>query len=413
MKQEAGKINSGKISNFEMAAEPTLVPRERISNLVLLLPGLSFLYLIHFSLFGIPTNVLEILIYAFAIAAWVAYPKWRTLHSAEIISLIIVAMVAIIGFVVSPDKHTALGIIKGWVVPLCLSYWMFSRALTEGTVTVMIRGMRAQGIGLAVLGLVQLIPAVATRWSVGVPETSQYLTVHRVVGLFNSPNALAMVLVLSLVASLVLLKRASDLWVVGVIGAAILATGSRGGVVAAILATVLWLLWSAGKKRLSLGVFATTLLLYNPIVLTFVALRHPDNADIRVHIWQKSWGLITSHPIFGIGLTSFHDTFQQFTLHQPNFDEFITPYAVHPHNIFLYTWLLFGLAGLVGLVGLIGIAVRSAYRRKSATAALGAVLLMAFVILGMVDNSLWKNDLVIWFAAALTLAFHSSPNNQT
>lgn len=110
------------------------------------------------------------------------------------------------------------------------------------------------------------------------------------------------------------------------------------------------------------------------------------------------------HPIFGLGLQRFYDAFHAFTLHQVNFDEYITPYAVHPHNILLYTWFLFGLLGLAGLIfGLVRVLLY-AYRRTTPQTTIGAVLIMAFIIQGMVDNNLWKNDLIIWFVVSLLLA---------
>ena len=126
--------------------------------------------------------------------------------------------------------------------------------------------------------------------------------------------------------------------------------------------------------------------------------------DIRVSIWQKSWELAQQNWLFGIGLGNFQNKFEEYTLHQINYDEFITPYAVHPHNILLYIWLSFGILGLIGFGYLIFMALRSAIYQKTAWAAIGGVLILTMLIHSMIDMTIFKNDLIIWFVVALVLA---------
>jgi O-antigen ligase len=232
--------------------------------------------------------------------------------------------------------------------------------------------------------------------------------------LFNSPNAAGMILAPALLVAFYVSRTDSqksgqrkdadiiNLLIALVVMLGLFATGSRGGVAASALAIAVWWLWEK-RKGLAYGVGLIGLLIINPVVLSLIGLRNPDHLDVRVPIWHKTWDLLVAHPVFGLGLRSFHDAFAAFTLHQINYDQFITPYAVHPHNIFLYTWFLFGLLGLLGLLFLLGKAFYVAYLSPGLASRLGACLLLALVIQGMVDNTLWKNDLIVWFVVAFIL----------
>src|SRR6185436_1110668 len=94
-----------------------------------MVPGASFLYIFHVTVFGAPTNVFEILLYILAIVAVFARPKWRTISQNEWMIAGFAALVSIIGLLMSPEKQEALGIIKGWVIPALLSVWMISRTI--------------------------------------------------------------------------------------------------------------------------------------------------------------------------------------------------------------------------------------------------------------------------------------------
>lgn len=375
-----------------------------IRALVLLLPALSLLYLVHFSVADIPTNMFEVLIYLLAIAAWFIHPSWRKLERNEIIGLVCILALSGIELFMSDSQRTGFGMVKGWILPALLAYWMISRSLTkQAAYELLVLGMMIQGFVLATLAILQRFSFIARWWADHVPDTAQYVLFERSVGFFNSPNAAAMILAPAFIASFAFLKG-KDFWLVSlVLAAGLVATGSRAGIIAAILAALtFWLL----QKRAIIKAYAVVLagvVAFNPITLTLLANHNVNDADIRVHIWNKSWQMLLQHPIFGFGLTSFHDSFQAFTLHQINFDEFITPLAVHPHNIFLYTWFLFGIVGVLALVYLFVRAFASLGLKPSLYQALGASLLIAFLIQGMVDNSLWKNDLIIWFVAALLL----------
>ncbi len=379
--------------------------KARIPRIILLLPALSFLYLLHFS-FKIPTNLFEIIIYLVAIASFITSQKSWKLSSKEQLFALVVLVLCIIGTVVSPHRTEALGIVKGWVVPALLMAKMLSFTIKyREDVKLLIRGMMWQGAGVAAVAIVQQIPAVAEWWSRQAPDLGQYLLNHRSTSIFNSPNSAAMLLVPAIIISRFATKGWERFAWYLVLAIGLIATGSQAGLLAAVIGLVLQDLVEKKRLKFAYGLGLVSLLLVNPIVLSLVAMRNPNNEDIRVHIWHTAWKLITNHPILGNGLTSFHDVFQAATLHQPNFDEFITPYALHPHNIFLYTWFLFGIVGLLVLIFVIVRAFAISLKQQRPHQLLAAVLLLAFIVHGMVDNNLWKNDTIIWFTAIIMLCY--------
>jgi O-antigen ligase len=386
-----------------------------IKYLILLLPGLSILYLIKFNVAGLPTNVFEVLIYLCAIAAVIYNPGWRKLSKSEKLSIGLIGLISLISLIVSPQKRDALGIIKGWIVPAILVYWMLKNALdSESNVKIMLKAMAYQGVLVAIVAIAQQIPAVQQWWINQYPDLGQYLNTGRAVSLFNSPNAAAMILVPALIICWQLQSRSLDnakpdkidwlnflIFIITALG--LYETKSRGGFIALIVGLFVYILWIKRQRVWAHIIVAGTFLISNPIVYSILAKQNPDNMDIRVNIWQKSWELVQYNWFLGVGLGNFHNKFAEYTLHQPNYDEYITPYAVHPHNIILYIWLSFGLLGFLGFVNFIYWLHKSTLGTKSPLAILGAVLILTILIHGMIDLTIFKNDLIIWFVTALAM----------
>ncbi len=379
--------------------------KDQLRKLILWLPGLSILYLLRFHIGPLPTNVFEVLVYLTAIAAWFTYPQWRTVKlSPSSKGLWVLGIAVVIAAVLVSPTREALGIIKGWLVPAVLAYWMLRHALqSEKDYKAMLKAMVWQGVLVAVVAMLQRLHPVSTWWSNQWPDTAQYLFTGRAVSLFNSPNAAAMILVPSLIIMRYLHNKTTDYTPALLILLGLLATDSRGGLIAAIVGLLVYGLWQRKQTQFGVSLSLVSLLLFNPVVLTYLGSGDLNNADIRIHIWRKSWELALAHPVVGIGLGSFQTMFHQFTLHQPNFDEFITPYALHPHNVLLYVWLSFGLVGLVGFVYLLFRSLSSSVRLGTPHSLLGGALIIAMLVHGMVDTTIFKNDLIIWFVVALVL----------
>jgi len=122
--------------------------------------------------------------------------------------------------------------------------------------------------------------------------------------------------------------------------------------------------------------------------------------NIRFEIWKTTNELVTqgSNPVAGVGLGDYQAKFTQLTAHRVNYPEFISPWAVTPHNLWLNAWVNQGLLGLLGIVGLTVMAIKLLWKSEPTVAAtLVAAGVFAMFIQGLVDTPNWKNDTAVLF----------------
>lgn len=380
-----------------------------ISLILLLLPT----YLIRFSILGIPTTFLEILIY---IVFLLGLNQARRTGFKKLpvkvwlpIGFLIIALV--ISIAISPDKRTALGEFKGFFIDPILVFWLIWQHVNSGDVAKLFSGLIGSGTLVASWTIVQKILGYTT------PD-------GRVVGIFGySPNYLALFLapIAVLLATYVFqLAAQRKYWwsalaflVLAIILLAIYFSGSRGGFLAIAGGLGMFLVisyWSWIRQRISAKIMIVILILAG-LYTSWTFLR-PDFAaspeagrvatsnNVRWQIWQASLELGLKHPLLGVGLGNFQEAFGDLTQTRANFPEYITPLALTPHNIFLMFWLSAGLLGLAAFVWLLVNFYRQT--KEKMTANLGVIVLTVFssiIIYGLVEASIWKNDLSILFWA--------------
>lgn len=374
-------------------------------------------YLIRFSIGGIPTTVLEILIYViFIVGLWQAFKRGFKPIPAKIwLPILILIFALLISIIVSPDKRAALGEFKGFFIdPLLVSWLIFQNVRTEHF-PMLFAGLGGSGLFAAI-------------HTIGEKFLGQTTPDGRVIGLFGySPNYVALFLapitVMVLTFGVWLLGNGKRLWgwlflLSGLINlAAIYFSGSRGGFLGiagglAIYFVVFY--WSWIRKRISAKIIIVILILAG--LYTSWTFFRPDlsaspdagriasSNNVRWQIWQTTLELGFQHPVLGVGLGNFQQSFGGLTNNRANFPEYITPYALTPHNIFLMFWLSTGVLGLIAFIWLVVIFYREALRKLATSFA--PIILAVFssiIIYGLVESSIWKNDLSIIFWALWSL----------
>jgi O-antigen ligase len=129
----------------------------------------------------------------------------------------------------------------------------------------------------------------------------------------------------------------------------------------------------------------------------------------RVRVWQSATQMIADHPVTGIGLDQFLYAYRGQYIAPDAWQE---PDLSHPHNVLLDFWLRLGIWGALLLVAVQAafwvraIRVWRAGRNSLVTRALviGAMGGMAGLLAhGMVDNSVFVNDLAIVFMLLLAI----------
>ena len=235
--------------------------------------------------------------------------------------------------------------------------------------------------------------------------------VRRALGLYPSPNHLALFLgrALPLAAALacwVPRWRGPASAATLVIGLALAATFSIGGWLgAATSGAVLALL--LGRRTL-VG-FAGTCLAAAVVVLVLgerlgIARLQPGGATatFRQQIWTSALAMVRDHPLLGIGLDNFLYRYQ---LEYMLPEAWAEPNISHPHNWLLQFWLELGLLGLAAFLVLLIQFSRLACRawcaaRAAETRALVAGVtasLAGWLVHGALDNSYFLVDLSVLF----------------
>ena len=127
----------------------------------------------------------------------------------------------------------------------------------------------------------------------------------------------------------------------------------------------------------------------------------------RLIIWNTSKEIIKDNPIFGIGPGTFQEAYLSYA---ERFDKPYLEWAVpQPHNIFLAFYLQTGLTGLIGFILILFWFFKCNYynyRNETSFYLYGVanVLMIYILIHGLLDTTYWKNDLSLMFWLIIGMA---------
>jgi O-antigen ligase len=380
-----------------------------LSLLILLWPS----YLIRATAFGIPTTMLEMVIYGVVAGTILSIlmRRWpRPVIKINWLGWTMIALWAaawIIATIASPDHRESLGALKAW--------W-FDPMLFAGLLLVVVRSPSERIMLLKITILSGAIVAAAGLFQLAFIRDS--LQEGRLSSFF-APVAnyaamyLAPIFVLGLAAVTTKIIGKTWLMYLGIIAVALLATLSYGGFAAvAVGSVVIWLAQPASpwKKRLAWLAIGVTLVGVAVLTTTKNFHQHFDagrsSGSVRQQIWSVSWALIEKHPLLGIGPNAFQAAYvNEIPKH------YFPPleWAVaQPHNLYLALWLELGLLGLITALAATIIFFRAIWRlmrnpSRRPYALVAAASVIAILTHGLVDTPLFKNDLVILTTLILAL----------
>lgn len=379
-----------------------------ISLIILLLPT----YLVRFSVFGVPSTALEVLIYVvFLVGLYQAKKQsFRRISWQIWVPVTVLAIAAIISTFISPLRHEALGELKAFFIDPIMVVWLMYQFIKKEDFPKIIWAFALSGLFVSIHAIVQRL-------------TGNLTVDGRVVGIFGySPNYLALYLspiaILMAGESLTLQKKKHflkfSLWpelffLVMLLG--IYLSGSRGGllaVAAGLGAFAIFHYWGWIYQRFSakiiigiliLAAFYTSWTLFKPNfnLAGPAGGRVVTSNNVRWQIWETSLEMIKSHPVLGVGLANYQNAFAELTKNRINFPEYITPVALSSHNVFLMFYLTTGLLGILAFLGLIVIFFRNLFRAKSSYVPYLGAAMAAILIYGLIDTPYFKNDLSVMF----------------
>jgi O-antigen ligase len=192
------------------------------------------------------------------------------------------------------------------------------------------------------------------------------------------------------------------------------------------VALVVTLMAALGRRAwLPLGGIAAAGAVTLPLLLQsarFARLLDPTEGTnfFRLRVWQSAVAMIRDAPLTGLGQDQFLRVFRGRYILPDAWQE---PNLSHPHNIVLDFWLRLGVLGVVLGVALHVVLARLLVRGLALARTQGATLRAAIAVgalgclanqiaHGMVDNSLFVNDLVYVFVLLAGLGMYLSQQNK-
>lgn len=388
-----------------------------MSRLVVFLGAALPLYLVRWRVGGMPTTLLELLLYGFFIVAFfraarggrlkefLTVPPQRLFRWGALLLLGGLA-VSVLAF---PSSRT-LGIAKGWFFDPVLLFLLVRYAIRESGLGAGLPFLRAYLASAAAVSIAALF------YYVGDLVTFN----GRLAAFYDSPNQLAMHLAPGLLIAVLLAwerRAAASVYHAGaavVIGIALFLSGSAGAWLSVAGALVLGVVmaWRADRFRLkaicatgALGMLLPLFAVYSwPALRGALSLPERSSLASRVTIWRSALAIGRNHSVLGIGPGNFQDQYLAYQKNYPPYPEWAVP---QPHNVFLAFWLQTGLLGLAGFLALLAWFFREGARINTMPGSLGGlltVLMLSFLLHGAVDTTYWRNDLSAFFWMLLALA---------
>lgn len=331
--------------------------------------------------------------------------------------------------IVSPEGvfHRGFGILKAWFFFPFLFGWLLYQAASwfhwfRNTV---------------ILGIVYMTVSIATV-AIFFGFLGGYTYDGRLVGLWQSPNFLALLLAPIWPFFLLLLCRESTRQkknipsiVMALFGSvvsllALLLTRSYGGIIAADVSALLFFHLGFPKPFQKYTRFLLALVLAGSVLFGTIFLKNsslqeyfsPDSRSSfasRVMIWRSSVKMLADSPIFGIGPGNFQDVYLVYQQFFPPYLEWAVP---EPHNVFLAFWLHSGLIGLIAFLGLLWLWFYRLFHALPNGARLELAALLAamssILVHGLIDTPYWRTNLsfLFWMIFFFGLAVSQNPKSK-
>jgi len=358
-------------------------------------------YLVRFTIFGLPTTLLEIILAIFLLAVFFTHPRSLVAELKKLgpanLAIIAFVLAGIISTIISPEPIKALGQLKAFIIePVLFFYACVLILRKESDLKLPLTLLSLSILVISLFGLIQYVTLLGLPlrfWGFGEG-------VKRIVSVFEYPNALALYLGPLLAFFLALIYSKSTLinrkllfWTTGLGLIALILTFSRGAwlavlVVLAILAAKK-IPWKIVVPFLALAITAAALLYPGKQILT------DPSASARLELYKYSARAVLQSPILGNGLSGFRHTLESMQFKQEVLN--------YPHNIFLNFWLELGMLGLLSFFFLILVCLKQHKLKPTPLRLAAAMFLVTIVVHGLVDVPYFKNDLSIlfWFMISL------------
>jgi O-antigen ligase len=284
------------------------------------------------------------------------------------------------------------------------------RSLRLFATSAMVGGVAVVGYGLAQLTLLGGLPGRRTGPGDGPPRFGDDL-------LGANNEAAALLLPLAISASRALTESGRSRWIHSSISLllllGILMTGSRGGLLGALVvfAVVVWLSVAPRAHKVGVAVAAVVLvifaLVFQPLGFGKRQVDNAANSSGRTDIWLVGAHSCSQYCLAGAGWGAFPTVYEQELASTPLARVQPRGATFEPHSIFLLAVVELGLPGLVLLLAGLGVALVSAWRLPAAMrappmAALLSTMVSSFFLSNMKFKFFWV--VIAYIAISETVA---------
>jgi O-antigen ligase len=401
-------------------------PQRGLYLLLLFLPS----YQIRFNLFGLPTTLLECLLWLTFIC-WIApqlknlrwsWPKLKTaltnknnldnpvsrIWTLPIILFLLASWMAIFS---ANNYLSALGLWRAYFFEALIFFILVVYLFKQKNYQIAINYLA----GLAIVNGLFCAYQYITGDLIPNPFWADELN-RRAVGLFAYPNAVSLLFapLLPLFISQLYekIKAKNYYFALLLFGATLFSifsiywAKSMGAGVALVMTLIIFLFFYKKTRMvallfvvvLALGVIFTPLkqkieTIYVSTTITRLPI-NPTSWQTRAQQWRETWLMLKNHPFIGAGLGNYQITVKPFHVNR-HIEIFL-----YPHNIFLNFWTEIGLLGLISFIWLIIVFFKNCQRNYTKNAVLTVGLTGAMIVLlihGLVDVPYFKNDLALLF----------------
>lgn len=375
-------------------------------------------YLVRFSLFGIPTTFLEVMIYILFFM-WLLRESAKEKRFEELFILfknekclscgiVLLFTGLFVSAAYSSDLRTSLGIVKGWFLDPLLVFLVFISCIKlEKEITNVLLSWALSGLVVAFIAISYFMAGELTFDG-------------RLKAFFLSPNHLAMYLAPALLIFVYSAMTKQRFFRNNSINKGFLVSGTilifitivlsySYGAFFAVFVSIAGFFYFKKNNILSKAHNKRKSILFSAIIIIMVIFAasakliqiYDSNGRSSLHsrimIWNASWEIIKESPIIGIGPGAFQERYLSIS---GKFKEPYLEWAVpQPHNVFLAFYIQTGLVGFVGFLFLL-----CWIFRKDNKNDISKLIIIYILLHGLIDTTYWKNDLAIMFWLALGIA---------
>ncbi len=377
-------------------------------------------YVVRFTIFGLPTTLLEIVLLA-TLAVWllnkVHTRNFPTLNTQWCAPLGLFLLASTIALFIAPQFLPALGHWRAYILePILFALVLIDTIKTERDRTHVMYALAASLIIPVAIALYQQITGSRIPEPFWAAEATR-----RVTSLYGYPNALGLYAVPILILIIPQVIKSESHSVIRLMLAlvscatiaAVVFTRSKGALIALAVGLAVFFLLSTKRKLLTASVIlfiaaAGFLAFKDSFSLRGIStVQGGDSVSVRLTQYRETWKMLKNHPFTGAGLRGYQTAMAPY--HAQKYIEIF----MYPHNIFLTIWSELGLIGLIAFVWVIiqfcitsyqSIKLNNRETDKLTNCAAFAAM-SALLVHGFVDVPYFKNDLAVLFWIILTIPF--------